>query len=218
MSSTGSLQDAKIIEGIQQTDLRYSEDPHEYHWKGNKVPYLTGILKDLGFAPDYKFCHPDHLSWRATVGRAFHHAAHLLVTDKLDPSWSDPEVDPYVVGLRNFWKESGATPLAAEVSLYNTHHSYACTVDSVWMLNGFRSIIEYKTSDSVIPSEEYQTWGQELAWNDVVRALPIEKRFSLHVRKNGRYSLTPWERSPYGFGHMLWMWNEVRRNGRNTHV
>jgi hypothetical protein len=208
----------KLIEGVQQPELQYMEDPHGYRWNGASKPYITGIIKDLGHTPDFSRCEPQKLARKTKIGKAFHLAARYFASGVLDPSWNDPLVAPYLDGLKKFAAESKAQPQAVEVSLYSRLHDFAGTVDSVWILNGSRAVIEYKTRDSHY-SDEYQTWAQEMLWNEVFPSSSVMGRFTLHLSKDGSYRLKDWNnRIALNFTYLLWNWRENRKVGKPCHL
>lgn len=208
-----------VITGIVQPGLEYVDDPHGYLWKGRPERYVTGVLADLGLTPKYRHVDPTTLQFKCELGKAFHHAARLHAIGDLDRDSIADVVKPYFEGLLMFELDSKATPIAAEVSRRSELHSFCTTIDSVWRLNGLRTLVEYKTGQSVHDSVEYQLWGQEVAWNEYYPNQPIEQRCSLHLKPTGKYSLKEWSRrSAYNFTSFLFTWDELKRMGGITHV
>lgn len=198
--------------------LVYTEEPHAYSYNGVPQPYVSGILKDLGLTEDLSRVDPVRLEYKTQIGKASHLAIKFFSKGTLDLTSVHQDIAPYFNSFQKCLKATGAKIIASEVPIISLVRGFCCTIDSVWILNDQVVLVDYKTSTALSKSVEYQLWFQELAWNEWKKDMPIQKRFSLHLKPNERYSLDPWNaRSASNADNLLFTWKELRTKGK-THV
>lgn len=176
--------------------LSFDEELHIYRIDGQRVPSVSDILENVS-REFYEGAPPRNMQDAADRGTNTHLAIQLLNEGRLDESTVDPRIAPYVDAYRAFKAEKGFRPDYAEQPLYHWRMRFAGTPDMIGVIGygrrgrPVRCIIDIKTSYQVLPVAALQLQGYEMLWNynqDSPRNYTTE-RYSLHLRKDGGYSL-----------------------------
>lgn len=170
------------------SDLVLDEATHTYRWKGDVVPGLTRMLSDMN---NFQFVTPEHLAFKAELGKQVHLACHFEDTGGVKEESLDERVIPYVLAYRKFRKLHGSSIIMSEHPQYHHTLRFACTIDRVIRRNGRPMILELKTTAEHYPTAKLQTAGQVLAYNSN-HLLPAEwalDRGSILLSDNGTFDL-----------------------------
>lgn len=182
-------------------DARMTFDPatHTYWWRGRSYPSVTQILQRAGTYDHLKNI-PRHILEKARRrGEEVHAQIHLyhLLQAPFKPS-SKP-VEGCLLAYERFLTDSRYNLVETEISGINPGKGYGGTLDSMGYLNGELSLVDIKATAQIDkPSVEMQTAAYAPIWNEGILSIPklnsmirgeIQKRFVLHLKKNGRYSL-----------------------------
>jgi hypothetical protein len=169
-----------------QVDCAFDEESHVGTIGGRIVPSVTGILKAGGFEPYGS-------EWHMAKGRAVHLACQYLDEGGLDWSSISDEILPYLMAYELFKKESGFKPTRIEERLFHPTLMFTGQIDRVGEVPNDKSqwLIDIKSGHPG-PYCSLQTAGYNLL-------LPVlkypRKRFGLHLKENGSYSLIEYKDS-----------------------
>lgn len=203
--------------------IDFDEEKHEYSVGGVKVPSVSEILAPLS-AERYGELNPWMLKAAAAKGTAVHEACELIDYG-VDPD-EDAEIDGYLVAYQGFlldhevsWQEiekvvsyiraSGELPL------------FCGTIDRFGDVDGKRAVVDIKTYASLSTDAQLAASCQTALYADAIesRGGEVEKRYILHLKKDGTYrlvDLSEWDNS-HGFlsrdtAWMLWkVWDNKDR-------
>jgi len=101
--------------------VEFDEESHVYTYQGNKLPSVTGILKDEGFIDDTWYT-----DWAREKGSHVHTAIEYDLAGELDEGDSfDDELRPYLAAFRKFMAESGFKVQRSEIPQMSTTYHYA---------------------------------------------------------------------------------------------
>lgn len=159
--------------------LTFDEETHTYRYNGKIVPSVTQVMSRVGvrekdgeFKPigSSDYCHDQRA---ADFGVEFHKVAEFLVQGYR--ANYDPDMEPWVVGLRKFIDEWELKPIAVEKLLYS-RLGYAGMVDFFGGCKlGEHVIIDWKSSSAAQSYWNNQTAAYENAIKEeykIRRALP----------------------------------------------
>ncbi len=149
--------------------LTFEADTHTYRWRGDVVPSVTQILRDLQLSPQY----PEDRGW-LEFGRAVHKCCDLVLQDRLD-SCGDLLL-PYVNAFRDVVALYKIKPLNTELEVYHDTLGFAGRLDIHCRIFGiYEAIIDYKTG--LPPScTGLQTAGYDLALSRMLKTPTIKRR------------------------------------------
>lgn len=100
--------------------VEFDEESHVYTYQGNRLPSVTGILKDEGFI-DIAW----YDEWSRDKGSHVHTAIEYDLTGELDEENLDDEIRPYLSAFRKFMAESGFKVQRSEIPQMSTTYHYA---------------------------------------------------------------------------------------------
>jgi len=199
--------------------LTLEAETHTYHWRGNAVPGVTQILKDLGLSPNY----PEDRGW-LQFGRDVHRCCDLVLRDRLESC--GPVYQPYVDAFKAAVATYQIEMLGTEMRVYHDRLGYAGTLDLLCRVFGKdEAIIDYKTG---VPPEcvGLQTAGYNLALSSQLgQRFGVglnRRRFSLRLltdeaKTTGKAKLVeytdPFDYTAFEAAAQLWKW-KFARNGR----
>ena len=104
--------------------LEFDADKHEYSIKGQRVPSVTQILKDMGEISEFSM-----QSERARLRGTMVHIAGALLPDRLDWSTVDSAIFQYVMSLALWFEQTGCVVEAQEQQVYLPDLDVAGTLD-----------------------------------------------------------------------------------------
>jgi hypothetical protein len=155
-----------------------------------RLPSVTEILSATGLAADFSFVKPDVLEWARARGTALHRAIEYHAKGTLDVDSLHPEIVGAFKAYLRFRLDTGYEAFASELELVHDQWGFMGHPDTVGELNGGLAVIDYKMTASFDkPYVTLQTAGYGMLWNHHHQDRPVEKRFGLHLRKDGTYRL-----------------------------
>lgn len=171
--------------------IEFKEDTHQYFVDGVEKIFPSKVLKELHLTKEYGAIDPAVVENASMRGSAVHKLLEYKTKGELDRYEIPEELGPYLEAHKRFLQETKfiPDPKACELKLYSAHHDYCCTLDIVGVLDGEIVVIDYKTSSAHDKAVELQTAAQFIAYNEWHQMRPAMKRFSLQLRKNGKYTL-----------------------------
>lgn len=153
-------------------------------------PRVTHILTAVGLGPDFSGVSEADLSAARDRGTAVHAAIEAHAYGYLDEDAVAPAVAPYLSAYRKFLSESGHEPIASEVVVSHPSWRYRGHVDRVGWLAGVRTLLDWKSGDSVdLQAAALQVTGYVLAWNARRPAEPVQAAAIVNLRSDGTYRL-----------------------------
>lgn len=165
-------------------DLTFDEASHTYRVGGALVPGVTTILRPLA---NFAGIPPDVLEAKANLGRRVHFACQLDDENDLDEASVEDDVSPYLFAWRRFIAESGARVVHNEQQVYEPTLRYAGTLDNVLELQGYRWLVDKKTSIATPIAAGPQTAAYLRALNDP----SVTRRAAVRLRPDGTYRFDP---------------------------
>lgn len=167
--------------------FQFDPEDHVYTLGGIILPSVTQVLDPI--KPDYSMVPPAVLERKRQLGNAVHAACELDDMGELDDSETDPEIMGYVLGWREFLRNTGCKVIENERQLYHPSLFYAGTLDRALVFVDETWIVDIKTvAPSPMPS-----FGVQIAGYDLLRqahgAAPADKRASVHLLADGTYRM-----------------------------
>lgn len=155
--------------------LEFEEESHTYFWNGEVVPSVNQILQDIGII------NTSFMRGGAERGKAVHLACQIL--DEGDEVDVAPEIEGYVQAFRKFKRENYYKPILIEEKVYHHELNYAGTLDRTCLLNGYSTLLDLKTSQSIQRYVGLQIIGYRLALGQPMR------RATLQLKREGDYAI-----------------------------
>ena len=167
------------------SELEFHAGNHTYHYNRIEIPSVSKILGDIDFdnLPDYVVRRIHEAADRGRRTHSYIEAVNKNYT-RLEP---DPDIKPYIDQYMLFLHGNDYASIQAEAkvcSLDNPHIPealtslrYAGTIDDICMLNGKRSIIDYKTSSTIKKRHRLQIGAYMLLTG-------IDEGYILHLKKD----------------------------------
>ena len=173
------------------TDQIRLDDEHRY-WVGDRqVPGVTATLQDAGLV-DFSGVPPDVLEEARVRGTETHRATQLDDDGQLDERTLAENVRPRLQAWRDFRAERQFEPIVIEQIVYSQRHYFGGTLDRVGIVPPNRIILLDLKATYVIPrSVGPQTAAYQLAYNEGLETMPIDERWCVHLRADGRYEVHP---------------------------
>lgn len=165
-------------------DLTFDEASHTYRVGGALVPSVTTILRPLS---DFSGIPQDVLEWKRNLGQRVHFACQLDDEHDLEEASVEHDVAPYLAAWRKFIAESGARVVHNEQRVYEPTMRYAGTLDNVLELQGYRWLVDKKTSIATPIAAGPQTAAYLRALNDP----SVTRRAAVRLRPDGTYRFDP---------------------------
>lgn len=161
-------------------ECEFDAATHTYRIDGNVVPSVTQVLREAGFID---------ARWYTEEGRARGEAIHI-VTELYDKGTLREDADlgelaGYLAAWKKFLADTGAEVVENECTVWHTTLKYAGTMDRLVIWNKVDAIGDIK-GGGVGKWEPIQTAAYAGA-RDPRR--PPPKRFAIHLRDNGKYTL-----------------------------
>lgn len=169
-------------------DVIFDEVEHTYEQGGVICPRsVTGLLKKYGLTMDYSGIPKRVMDLARQRGIAYAEGRRLILKGfELNPATVDPQIQGYITGFTNFWKDSGATLIETEVPRISPL-GFAFRADIYCFLNGVRTVIDDKCTATIPKSVGPQTAGYKIGRTSVYPHEPIDGRAVLWLKKDGSY-------------------------------
>lgn len=194
---------------LEQADLHFDAEFHEYRVGGQRWPSVTDVLQPL---QELDGIPRATLEAARVFGDHVHRACHLFNVGQLDEGALDPHLVPYLNAWRKLLNETGATVVASERRVVHRKLRYAGTLDAAVTMRKKRYLVDIKATATVPRTVGPQTAAYREAYAQE-RLLLQPKRFCAHLRADGTYRLVelndPRDWSIFLSALNLWNW----RNG-----
>lgn len=161
--------------------LKFDEHSHTYTKDGIVVPSVTQVL---GILDDWSMIKSDVLRLAADRGTAVHRMVELYNNKLLDIGSLDEELLSYLNSYLSFMNDTRFVVEESEERLYSAAYGYAGTRDLKGRLGVYRSVIDIKTSVTLMDSV-----GPQLAAYQNAKQDNIQKRYALQLHQD-KYKLT----------------------------
>lgn len=172
--------------------FEFNEELHEYRLNGVILPSVTTILKVLG---DYAGVPADVLAAAAERGRAVHKITELHDLGMLDYSELGDDLYPYLDAYASFLAVKKPEIVSVEKRTYHPLLKYAGTLDREYVLDGKLTLVDIKSTYSMLPMTGPQTWAYAEAENAhrPKKADQIKARAGLQLKRDGTFELFPYK-------------------------
>ena len=163
--------------------LTFSADTHQYRLDGVAIPSVTQIMEPLSRAK-YKTIDEGILRAAAKRGSDVHEAIEFYV--KYGIMECHPEAEPYVTAYMKWAHEYNPQTIQTEQATWHKQLMYAGTIDTVSIVNGKKTLIDYKTTaelNDMLTSVQLEAYTQALRSHGI----DIEQKAILHLRKDETY-------------------------------
>lgn len=172
--------------------LKFYDERHRYTLNDEEIPSVSEISR-FASREIYGDITQYTLDNACSRGSAVHKYTEIL--DKYGECEAGEDVIPYITAYIQFRKDYGISEYEAiEKSLASSTMKYAGTLDRVGVIDGKRAILDIKTSAVVQkPLAMIQLNGYKKLWEENNSDKPIEALYILHLKKDGRYKLLPFE-------------------------
>lgn len=198
--------------GLQNLpELHFEEEKHQYYLNGMNLPSVTTIMRPLSSAL-YKDIDPEVLDKAATKGTIVHNAIENYVLYGIEDI--DPDYGMYFQAFMDWYDENEPKVLATEYGVYHKALRYAGMADMIAVVNGKKTLIDFKTSVNV---NKMLTGVQLEAYAKALESLgqPVDQKAILHLRKDGKYSYIVYEKNDLEswtvFGALLTVHNHIQK-------
>lgn len=189
----------------------FDEANHKYYVDGREVPSVSRVLQYAGVVPNYAAIAKAVVEVARDRGNIVHELIHKHHTEGSSLRAVDEKSNGCLLAYEDFLSVTKYEPIYTEERMFSEIWQYAGTLDSVGWLWSERVLIDVKTT-SVIHQDavELQT-AAYLALHIENHKTEIHKRFVLHLRKNGKWSLVPCV-DPYAFDKFVWALDQMRKD------
>ena len=168
---------------MDQSELLFKEETHEYFVKNIRVPSVSEILRVGGFT--------EEMPWKAAkvkavLGTYVHHAARLYLDNNLDEATVVDDVAEYFAGVKQFLDKECADKscvIVKERPLYSTRWGFAGTCDLVILKKKKYILIDYKTSNEIYPATALQLAAYATLIEENL-GIKISERWVAHIGRN----------------------------------
>lgn len=164
-------------------ELTFDEATHVYLLDGIQIPSVTQLMKPLT-ERDYQDIPQWRLDKAAEKGTAVHEGIEIWLQYGIDDV--PDEYSGYLDAFKKWWTDSGAELIDTEVRVYHKTKKYAGTCDLLCMLDGKRTLVDYKSSVKVKKKSggvQLEGYVQALASQGIV----IEQKAILHIKQTRDY-------------------------------
>lgn len=144
-------------------NLEFDEATHTYTLDGKVIPSVTQILS---IANDFSFVNKDVLERASKFGTAVHKATELYDDGILKEHALDTALVPYLNGWKKFLSDTKFEILESETRVYSKH-GYAGTFDRLGLLANKLTLLDIKTSTTVVRSTALQLAAYKTACEEM---------------------------------------------------
>ncbi len=157
----------------------FDPEKHAYYCRGIRYPSVTQIIAAAGLYGDTS----RWTDYSRDRGTYVHQIIEYHLAGELDEATIDPALLPYFAAWLRFEAEAGFVSEGCEKRLVSERHRFAGTIDHIGHLNGHYVIIDVK-SGAPVPAT-----GVQLAGYEILLGVPGPRRYGLHLKDDGKYSL-----------------------------
>lgn len=169
--------------------LQFFDKGHVYILDGERIPCVSDLCRFL-----HREIYKDSPLWQleaaADRGTKVHAATEAL--DRTGRAEIEDDYLPYLEAYALFRKEHDVQWELIEHPDYHPAHRYAGTIDRYGMVDGFKTLLDIKTTYTV----HKPLCGASLNLYRMMleaREREVERLMILHLKKDGRYRLVPIE-------------------------
>lgn len=163
--------------------LTFAEETHQYRLDGIVIPSVTQIMEPLSRAK-YKTIDESILRVAAKRGSDVHEAIEFYA--RYGIMECQQEAEPYVKAYMKWAQEYAPQTIQTEQATWHKQLMYAGTVDTVSLVQGKKTLIDYKTTaelNDMLTSVQLEAYAQALSSHGV----DIEQKAILHLRRDETY-------------------------------
>jgi len=174
-------------------DLQFDAASHAFTWRGQPVPSVTQVLRDMGLQTNW---FKDDPRYRER-GSAVHLAAQLICEGVFDRDGTHPDLLPYTDGFERFVADTGFRALpGGETPVYSASLKLAGIPDMPGVMpGGQRWLLDIKTGEAAPRGVELQLalyrlmLGAAVDVNGEEVAMEFNAVKCLLLPKSGQYRL-----------------------------
>lgn len=203
------------MSGSEYEGLEFDQRLHEYRLNGSALPSVTTILK--------VFCCYDGvpsgvLEAAAERGRAVHDITELHDLGMIDFVEIGNDMRPYLDAYTKFLSVKKPEIISIEKQTYHPLLKYAGTLDREYVIDGKRTLVDIKSTHSMLPTTGPQTWAYADAENaHRAKSDQIKARAGLQLKRDGTFELFQYkddinDRSDFAAALRVYYWR--LRNGK----
>lgn len=193
-------------------ELVFYEKGHIYMLDGKQLPCVSDLCRFLN-KEIYKDAPLWQLEAAADRGTSVHKATEQL--DKTGTAEICEEYAPYLQAYAAFLREHEVEWELVEHSDYSAEHGYAGTIDRYGKVDGLHTLLDIKTTYTVykpLCSASLNLYRIMLEG----RQKPVERLMILHLKKDGRYKLIPFEFDDALPMALITLHNTLKKKRRKT--
>jgi hypothetical protein len=169
--------------------LQFFDKGHIYMLDGERLPCVSDLCRFL-----HREIYSDAPVWQlevaAEMGTKVHASTEAL--DKTGRAEIDGDYVPYLEAYAQFLREHEVSWELIEHPDYHPDLMYAGTIDRYGMVDGFRTLVDLKTTYTVykpLCSASLNLYRLMLE----ARGKQVEKLLIIHLKKDGSYKLVPFD-------------------------
>jgi hypothetical protein len=172
-------------------DLQFDPIQHAFTWKGQPVPSVTQVLRDMGLASSW---FKDDPIYRER-GSAVHTASAYIDDGTFDESSTHPDLLGYTKGYERFLADTRFKAQASEVAVYSPALKVAGITDKYGVSNDRTWLLDLKSGKSAPKGVELQLGMYRLLLGNGITlkgeqvALKFDAVKCLHLPGDNSYSL-----------------------------
>jgi hypothetical protein len=160
--------------------ITFDEAKHEYRCMGKRVESVTQILDGV-FG---KKCLLNATEWHLQRGQAAHKCYELLANGiNLEDYDVDPELTGYIIGWQDWVNTCKPEFLQTETIVFSPTNWYCGKIDTVVLLSGKRTLIDYKASAS--PRDVLQLAGYVTALEE-----KVDQACTIEIDGSGKWKMS----------------------------
>lgn len=191
-------------------EFRFVEDPYSYWLGPERLPNVTGVIRDNGLL-DTRF----YTEESRARGRAVHQGLALYAVGRLVWDERAERMRGYLESARKLWAFFKPRVLGVEMARYHPLWRYAGRLDAHWLVDRDEVIVDYKTGH-VEPWTGYQLWANDL----MMPERRARKHWGVQVFEDGSLAkVTEFDSDPYLGDKFLTLLGSTREriaHGRST--
>ena len=169
--------------------LTFFDKGHVYMLEGERIPCVSDLCRFLS-REVYKDAPLWQLEAAADRGTKVHAATETL--DATGQAQIQEDYLPYLKAYASFLREHEVSWELTEHSMWHPEHRYAGTLDRCGMVDGKRTLVDFKTTYTVhkpLCSASLNLYRMMLE----AYGMPVEQLMILHLKKDGSYRLVKFE-------------------------
>lgn len=176
------------LEQIENTEIEFDAEQHEYFVNGKRVPCVSDIISvfgnDLEEGDDLELV----IEAAAERGTTCHKVLEMLLRG-LAPEYPD-EYEPYVDAIRLFLSEHRVQPIFIEQPIYSAKHNYAGTPDLLCFLDDRLTLLDYKFVSQIAKTKVKAQLNAYCRAFEEQEIYP-ELMYAIQFLKDGTYRMYP---------------------------